>query len=376
MSCKFGVTFITIVPSPYQRDLFRALATRPEIELKVYYIEATSPDSPWPEAPLRPYETILPGFWMPLGRARWHFNWRLPDVSHADYVVLSSYSSLTGQRLMRRLRGKRWLFWGERMRRQAGRLRELMQRKLTAPLARATGIVGIGRQAESDYRKRFPKTKHFCIPYHCDQSAFLSGNREPTGSKPLTFLFCGQMIWRKGIDLLLTAFDRLVAKGADVRLLLVGREAELSAYLSALRPASRARIRYEGFQPPESLPAYFSQSDVFILPSRYDGWGVVINQALGAGLPVISSDAAGAGLDLVEEEINGLRFPAGEMTALLSCMERFVAKPGLAQEWGQASRLKALTITPKAGAEKWIRVFEELSLQPAARLRSVAPIGF
>ena len=43
MRCKFGATFITIVPSPYQRDLFRALAARPEIELRVYYMEATSP---------------------------------------------------------------------------------------------------------------------------------------------------------------------------------------------------------------------------------------------------------------------------------------------------------------------------------------------
>jgi glycosyltransferase involved in cell wall biosynthesis len=377
MICKFRVTFITIVPSPYQRDLFRTLAARPEIELRVYYMEAASPDSPWPEATLRAYETILPGFWMPLGRARWHFNWRLPDVSHADYVVLSSFSSLTGQWLMRHgLRGKQWLFWGEFLRGQPGRLRELVQRKLTAPLGQATGIVGIGRQAESDYRKRFPQTKHFCIPYHCDQSAFLASNRDRTGSEPLTFLFCGQMIRRKGVDLLLTAFDRLVAKGADVRLLLVGREAKLSGYLAALRPAARARIRYEGFQPPESLPAYFSQSDVFILPSRHDGWGVVINQALGAGLPVITSDAAGAGLDLVEDEINGLRFPAGEMTALLRCMERFVAQPELAQQWGKASRRKALTITPQAGAEKWVRVFEELSPRPVARRRPGALIDF
>ena len=373
MSCKFGVTFITIVPSPYQRDFFLALAARPEIELKVYYLEAASPDYPWPEAILRPYESILPGFWIPLGRARWHFNWRLPDVAHADYVVLSSYCSLTGQWLMRRrLRGKQWLFWGECLRRQTGRLRELLQRRLTAPLGRAAGIVGIGRQAEGDYRKRFPQTKHFCIPYHCDQSAFLGSNKESAGSKPLTFLFCGQMIRRKGVDLLLAAFDRLVAKGADVRLLLVGREAELPRFLQAVRPATRERIRYEGFQPPESLPAHFSQSDVFILPSRYDGWGVVINQALGAGLPVISSDAAGAGLDLVEEEVNGLRFPTGQMSALLSCMERFVAKPGLAQQWGQASRLKALTITPEAGAEKWIRVFEELSRQSTPLLQNSA----
>jgi hypothetical protein len=64
------VGIISVVPSPYQRDLFAALASRSEIDLSVYYMEAASPDSPWPERPLATYEQILPGFWFPFrGRA-------------------------------------------------------------------------------------------------------------------------------------------------------------------------------------------------------------------------------------------------------------------------------------------------------------------
>ena len=52
---KYEVAFVSIVPSPYQRDLFQALAGRSELGLSVFYLEAASPDSPWPSKPLEPY---------------------------------------------------------------------------------------------------------------------------------------------------------------------------------------------------------------------------------------------------------------------------------------------------------------------------------
>src|SRR5262249_47435280 len=147
--------------------------------------------------------------------------------------------------------------------------------------------------------------------------------RTRPGSKT-TFLFCGQMIRRKGVDLLLTAFDRLITKGHDVRLLLVGWQGDLSDFLPSISPAARCNTIYEGFQPPEQLANYFAKADVFVLPSRHDGWGVVVNQALAAGLPIITSDAVGAGLDYVENGSNGLRVAAGEVDALYRAMETIV----------------------------------------------------
>jgi glycosyltransferase involved in cell wall biosynthesis len=362
MTSRYRVTFITIVPSPYQRDLFAAMAARDDMELRVHYMEAASPDSPWPEAPLRPFERVMPGFWVPFRGARFHFNWSLPELEGADVVVLSTFTSWTGQWLMRYgLRGKRWLFWGERLRKSPHRFREGIQRRLIAPFASAAAIVGVGRAAEADYATRFPNTCHFCVPYHCDLAAFLASPRDRESGRPVTFLFCGQMIRRKGVDLLLIAFDRLVAKGLDVTLRLVGREAKLSEFLTAVSPPARARVRYEGFQPPERLPEYFSTSDIFVLPSRHDGWGVVVNQALGAGLPVITSDAVGAGLDLVEDGINGLRFAAGDLDGLQQSMEKVATSRDEARRWGDASRRKALTLTPEAGAEKWAQVFNSIA---------------
>jgi glycosyltransferase involved in cell wall biosynthesis len=347
------VAFISVVPSPYQRDLFRALAQRPEVDLSVYYLEAASPDSPWPEKPLEPYEKILRGFWFSFGSARCHVNWPLPELNSFDVVVMNTLMSLTGQWLLRTaLRRKKWLFWGERL----GGGSALHQR-LAAPLHRASGIAAIGSFAAEDYAARFPEPRQFCIPYYCDLEAFFAAPRPARHDGQIVFLFCGQMIARKGVDLLLDAFQRL---GSAARLLLVGREAELPQLLAPLPASVRERITYAGFQPPEALPSFFSQADVFVLPSRYDGWGVVVNQALGAGLPIICSDRVGAGRDLVEEEINGLHFPAGDSAALADRMQRFVLHPELGAGWGQVSRRRARHWTPEAGAAKWVETLQSV----------------
>src|SRR5262249_45995851 len=189
MRPRYKAVFITIVPSPYQRDLFAALAARADVELSVYYMEAASPDSPWPEKCLRPFERIMPGFWVPFGSARGHVNWGLPDLSEQHVVVLSSFTSLTGQWLMGGgLRRNRWLLWGERLHPNSG-IKGLIQSGLASPISHASGIVGIGRAAENDYRRRFPNLPHFCIPYHCDLSAFFAIHRCREASGPMTFFF-------------------------------------------------------------------------------------------------------------------------------------------------------------------------------------------
>jgi glycosyltransferase involved in cell wall biosynthesis len=226
-----------------------------------------------------------------------------------------------------------------------------------ATLHRAAGIAAIGSFAEEDYRERFPEPRYFRIPYHCHLEPFLAAPRRARTDGHVVFLFCGQMIARKGVDLLLTAFQRL---GGGARLLLVGPEAQLPQFLAPLPPPVRDRIEYAGFQAPEDLPRFFARADVFVLPSRYDGWGVVMNQALGAGLPIICSDMVGAGRDLVDEEINGLRFPTGNAAALAERMQRFIHQPSLIDSWGKVSRRRAHHWTPEAGAAKWVEAFQSI----------------
>lgn len=341
----------SVVPSPYQRDLLAALAQRPEVELHVHYLEAASPDSPWPEKPLAHYEQVLPGFWISIRGARVHVNWSLPNVREYDLVIVNTLMSLTAQRLMRGpLRDVPWIFFGEKLGRRGG-----WHERLAAPLHSAAAIAAVGTWAQRDYADRFPEPRTFSLPYCCELSGFLAQPRHALAEDPV-FLFCGQMIARKGVDLLLSAFSKL-DRG---RLLLVGREAELPQMLATLPASVQTRVQYAGFQPPESLPHLFAQADVFVLPSRYDGWGVVVNQAIAAGLPVICSDMVGAGHDLVEEGGNGAKFRAGDEATLLLAMQRFVSSPELIASYGESSRSRAQTITPDVGAARWVEAIEDV----------------
>ncbi len=352
------VAFVSVVPSPYQRDFFAALAARGDVDLRIYYLEDSAPDSPWPPAPLRDYERILPGFWLGRGPVRTHIN-RIPEeLAGFDLVVLNTIVSVTAQRLVRGLlRQRKWIFWGERLRRQSTPARTWIQRQLVAPLARARAIAAIGERAKDDYQRRFPRQTVHNIPYHTSLKAFEVASA-PRPSR-FTFFFCGQMIARKGLDILLEAFQQVARHQPGVHLLLVGRSAEEPPLLARLAPDVRARVEMAGFQPPDGLAPWFRRADVFVLPSRHDGWGVVVNQALGAGLPLICTDAVGAAHDLLQPEVNGLMIPAGNVSTLAEAMQRLAEDPDLARKWGHASRSMAADWTPEAGAAKWHRLLEE-----------------
>ena len=353
------VGVLSVVPSPYQRNLFAVLAAHPEIKLEVFYQSLESIDNPWPEAELNSFEFPLNGRRISYGAKRAYVNWSLPDFRRFDFVILNtSYLSTAAQWVMRsRLEDTPWVFWGERMRTQQFSLKQFAQEKLSAPLARADAIACIGSLAVDSYREMFPGQTLFNIPYYCtlnDYAEAAESRSTIRENDPVRILFCGQMIRRKGVDLLIRAFDRLVADGKSVRLILVGREADLPEFLKETSPHARQRTSFLGFQNPDDLPNIFAQADVFVLPSRHDGWGVVVNEALGSGLPIVCSDAVGAAHDIIVPGENGAMVPAGEVDALYEGLLRLVTDAGLRMRWSEASARLRRNWTPEVGANKWV----------------------
>jgi len=358
------VIFYSVVPSPYQRDLFYELSRCPNVDLQVYYLEPASPDSPWPQKPLQPYEQVLGGTHLVWGASRFHLNWHWPNLHSADLIILNGYMNVTAQWvLLHHAQNLPCVFWGEKIVAGSSSLKGLLQKRLEFHLNRCRAIVAIGTCAEQDYRQRFPNKPTYNIPYYCNLSKF-AAEIPQRPHDPITILFCGQMIERKGVDLLLTAFDHIIRCGLKARLLLVGREAELPQMLEPLSEETRSQIEYAGFQDPDNLHSLFQQADLFVLPSRYDGWGVVVNQALGAGLPIICSDAVGAAHDIVQPGVNGQIFPAGDVNALTEALIYFIQDPQRIQLASQASQERAALWSPAEGAKRWIQVFQDLTNQP------------
>lgn len=357
---RLKVVFYSIVPSPYQRDLFYELSCLPEVDLKVYYLEDSHPDNPWPEKALQPYEQVLSGGHLVWGASRFHWNWHLPHLKNINVVVFNGYQNSIAQLMLHtQANATPCLFWGEKMVASASGIKGQLQQVLAQGLNQCRAIVAIGSKAEQDYRQRFPGKPVFNIPYHCDLSSF--GENVPERPRtPATILFCGQMIERKGVDLLLQAFEQVIQSGLQARLLLVGREAELPQMMQKLAPEVQQQIEFAGFQAPDDLPQFFQQADIFVLPSRYDGWGVVVNQALGAGLPIICSDAVGAAHDLIEPGVNGCIVPSGDAHALTDAFTHYLKYPDRLQAASQASLMQAHQWTPARGAQRWVEVLKSM----------------
>lgn len=152
-------------------------------------------------------------------------------------------------------------------------------------------------------------------------------------------LYVGSLIQRKGIDLLLPA---LAKTGDDIRLVLVGEGAE-KPFLEkqAKELGIEFRIDFKGYVEGEPLRELYADSDVFILPTREDCFGLVILEAMCASLPVISSKYADGAFDLVEEGKNGYIVDPEDTDAFARVIEEIFADEERLAAMGQRSYEKS-----------------------------------
>lgn len=128
-------------------------------------------------------------------------------------------------------------------------------------------------------------------------------------------LYVGQLIARKRVDLLLRAFSQLAMPSARLRIIGKGDE-ERSLQRFAAELGIADRVSFSQGLPNAGIVAAMAAADVLVLPSRFDGWGAVVNEALMVGTPVICSNRCGAS-DVIENGRNGYVFEAGNAGALL-----------------------------------------------------------
>jgi glycosyltransferase involved in cell wall biosynthesis len=99
-------------------------------------------------------------------------------------------------------------------------------------------------------------------------------------------------------------------------------------------------VRFCGFRNQSELPRFFDLATVFVLPSRHEPWGLIVNEVMNAGRAVIVSDEVGCQPDLVENGVEGCVFPAGDVSGLTAALRTVLATPETATAMGQRGRAK------------------------------------
>lgn len=165
----------------------------------------------------------------------------------------------------------------------------------------------------------------------------------------------GQFIHRKGWDVLLEAAAQL----PEVQFLIVGGTVT-EEYTRLCEKWQLSNVRFEGFQGDRELQEYYRAADLFVFPTREDIWGLVINEAVAAGLPVVTTENCGAGLELVENGENGFLVPAEDAQALADKMKQILSQDDLREQMAAKSLEKSRSYTIERMAQAHARIFQEL----------------
>lgn len=216
-------------------------------------------------------------------------------------------------------------------------------------------VIGSANQ-EFYHHHGVPEARLHLVPYAVDNQFFQSRCEEARmrretlrvelgieAGRPVV-LFCGKLIAVKDPRTLIHAMGRFSALANSASqvssapvLLMVG-EGRLRPELEQLADeVAPGLVKFLGFRNQTDLPALYDLCDLFVLPSVFEPWGLVVNEVMNAGRPVIVSDKVGAGHDLVKPGINGDVFLAGNVEDLRARMRPWLEDAGLRSRGGRES---------------------------------------
>lgn len=364
------VAFITSHPIQYQAPLFRKLASRPGIDLTVYFC------SRWG---VERYEDK--GFGKSIA-------WDIDLLSGYRHRFLRNYGLASGPQgfaglvnpaILSELRSgydavistgwftaNHWITWvsawvarvplllraeSSALSEAGGWKRVAKRALLRAMFSRVSAFLAIGTHTASYYRSfRVPGEKIFASPYAVENERFLADGQRLRPSKsqlrekrgihrdqPL-FLFSGKLIAVKQPLDLLRAFETLQRNGLSASLAFTG-DGELRPGLEAyVRDRGIRDVHFLGFQNQTEISECYAMADALVLPSGYEPWGLVVNEAMCFGLAIVASDRVGSVPDLVTEGVNGYCFPAGDVACLAARMRELASDPVKLARFGEESR--------------------------------------
>ena len=164
--------------------------------------------------------------------------------------------------------------------------------------------------------------------------------------EPRMVLAVGQFIHRKGFDILMKSASGMKR---DIGFYIVGCE-PTDEYIRMRKQLNlKNNVHFVGFKTKEELAEYYLASDLFVLPTREDIWGLVINEAMGYGLPVVTTWKCVAGVELIEDK-NCLIEPDNDV-ALKNAIERILNDNKLLQDLSEKNLHKIQSYTIENMAE-------------------------
>lgn len=371
------VGMISPEPTPYRAPLFDRISREPDVDLTVIYAAATVAGREWTVEP-RHRAIVLAGRSLPLVRRLLHHDyplsvgvWRELRRGRFNVLVVAGWSTFASQAAIAwaRLHRVPYIITSESHLLDprpawVRAIKRLVLPRIVRPAAGYLVTGTLSARCIATYGGREERIGRMANTVDVDaltlQAEDLRRRREELrtslGIAPgeVALMHCGHIDVLKGVDVLVDAAARARATGPPLRLLLVGRGAFQSEAARRCRAAGLP-VSMPGFLSGADLLSAYVAADVFVLLSLTETWGVVVNEAMAAGLPVVLSDRVGAAADLLVSGENGELVPVGDVATTAAAIARIAEDDALRAHYGARSR----EIVASWGYEPSITAFVE-----------------
>jgi glycosyltransferase involved in cell wall biosynthesis len=342
-----NMVIVTNVETPYRVALHRRFVREiPEVRLSTLYTHG-KPDQPWTSPLAQEINPVSFGEGESVEEAvtpaRVLRDWRKGEriirwleENRVRAVFLSGYNDVGRLRIFRWCSTNRipvFLVADSNIHgdRAAGLRKFVKQIVVGEVIKRCVAVLPFGSAgARYFYRYGADATKVIYCPYEPDYEMIETMGADEVarvhaglGLAPgrKRFVYCGRLQPVKRPDLAISAFVKVAEKLPTWDLVVIG-DGPMMADCRALVPESlKERVRFTGFMGDQrKITAVYKGSDVLVVPSDSDAWGLVVNEAACAGMAIIASDVVGAVPELVEAGVNGAVFSRRDEAGLMKAM--------------------------------------------------------
>jgi glycosyltransferase involved in cell wall biosynthesis len=277
-----------------------------------------------------------------------------PQVVISAQLGFRTLQAILYRRLNPKCRLILWVDASEHTEREIGRMRTEMRRRFL----RAAEAVLVNGASGEKYVERLgvPIERIVRAPYSTDMAAFtgLPLTRDPVSARRL--LHVGQLVERKGLERFLRALTVWAERHADQRreLWFLG-DGPLRDKLRSTSLPANLTLSFFGNVPYADVCSFYAQCGVLVLPTLADTWGLVVNEALAAGLPVFGSRYSQAVLELVHDGVNGWTFHPDRGQELHCSLDRMLSTDvSTLSQMRAAGRLSISYLTPEFASGRFL----------------------
>jgi glycosyltransferase involved in cell wall biosynthesis len=227
-----------------------------------------------------------------------------------------------------------------------------------------------------DYNSAYPVLKDKGVRFFYGFSCIDNNHFKLPGDKKLDHhkIICvARLVPIKNIDKLLQAWQFVEQHEQKYQLIIIGDGPEHAALNKLCTDLDLKRVSFVGFVDNSSIPRYYNNADAFILPSLSETWGLVVNEAMAAGLPVLLSNKINAAQSLLKEQVNGFSFDPFSVAEMGTAILKYITLDTVAKK---AMSAQSLQIINEMGYEQMgaqlLEALPQIKAQPFKKTGIVA----